>query len=130
MAEFEQLFQLSDYFQAEKVDRTLMVAMGLRTQQRPTPADLDPWTVFHFAATRDDVDLARAAILAFEGVVDQFDIYEATASKFDGIPGRYIAALLLAGYDMSVPVNPYAVRTKIIVHMRPWKEVADNFSVV
>ena len=130
MAKFKALFQISDQYQAENVDNALIMAMSLRTQQRPTPADLDPWTVFQFAATRGSPDMARASIRAFEGVVNPFDIYEAPASKFDGIPGKYIAGLLLAGYDMNIPVNPHAVRTKIVVHMRTWQEVASHFSVI
>ena len=131
MTEFAQLFELTDKFMMEKVDKTLMVAMGLRVQQRPTPKDLDPWTVFKFAANRDNTELARACILAFEGAgVDRVDIFEATASKFDGIPGKYIAGLLLAGFDMTLPLNPNAWPTpNVTVCMRTWDVVAEHFDV-
>jgi len=131
MTEFAQLFELTDKFMMEKVDKTLMVAMGLRVQQRPTPKDLDPWTVFKFAANRDNTELARACILAFEGAgVDRVDIFEAIVSKFDGIPGKYIAGLLLAGFDKTVPFNPNAWSTPdITVRMRTWDVVAEHFDV-
>ena len=50
MEEFQQLLQLSDKFQADKVDKILMLAMGLRIQQRPLSGDFEPWAVFVFAA--------------------------------------------------------------------------------
>jgi hypothetical protein len=130
MSEFEQLFELSDKFMAEKVDKALMVALRLRVQQRPTPTDLDPWTVFGFAARRDNAELARACILAFEcAEIDRTEIFEAPVSKFDGIPGKYIAGLLLAGFDMRQHYNPRGVGTDIVVKMRTWKEMGDLFSI-
>ena len=130
MTDFEELFKLSDKFMAEKVEKSLIVAMGLRVQQRPTPEDLEPWTVFRFASNRDNVELARACILAFEcAEIDRHDIFNAEASKFDGIAGKYIAGLLLAGFDMTRHLNPRGVGPDIVVKMRTWKEVAENFSV-
>jgi hypothetical protein len=128
MAEFEQLFQLSDKFQTVKVDQTLLVAIGMRTQLLPTPADLNPRTVFKFAANRDSVALARDSIRAMEGAgIERLHIFAGCVSNFDGIPSRYIAGLWLAAISVG-----YLARGSTALYTRifTWQEVADNFSVV
>lgn len=131
MKEFQQLFQLSDKFQADKVDKTLMLAMGLRLQRRPPTGDFEPWAVFVFAANRDDADLARASIRAFEGTdVKHTDVYQGDSSRSEGIPGVYVAGLLLAGYDVHRGgYNDYIDEWTDNLHARSWNEVADGFRV-
>jgi hypothetical protein len=127
MKEFEELFQLSDKFVTENVDQALLVAMELRVQQRPTPTDLDPWTVFKFAADCDAYELARSCIRAFENARIRHDsIYEARVSKLDGIPANYVAGLLLAGIDYR---RPYVNKPDLFLDLRSWDEIADEFYV-
>jgi hypothetical protein len=127
MTEFEELFKLSDKFMAEKVEKPLLAAMGLRVQQRPTPQDLNPWTVFKFAAGRDAYELARSCIRAFENArIRHADIYEARLSKFEGIPANYLAGLLLAGIDYR---RPYVNKPDLFLDLRSWDRVAAEFYV-
>jgi hypothetical protein len=127
MSEFEELFKLSDKFMAEKVEKPLLAAMGLRVQQRPTPQDLNPWTVFKFAAGRDAYEFARSCIRAFENArIRHADIHEARVSKFEGIPSNYLAGLLLAGIDYR---RPYVNKPDLFLDLRSWDEVADEFYV-
>jgi hypothetical protein len=127
MTEFEELFKLSDKFMAEKVEKPLLAAMGLRVQQRPTPQDLNPWTVFKFAAGRDAYELARSCIRAFENArISHADIYEARVSKFEGIPANYLAGLLLVGIDYR---RPYVNKPDLFLDLSSWDHVANEFYV-
>ena len=79
---------------------------------------------------RDDADLARASIRAFEGNdVKHTDVYQGDSSRFEGIPGVYVAGRLLAGYDVHRGYNDYIYEWTDNLHARSWNEVADGFRV-
>jgi hypothetical protein len=130
MKEFEELFQLSDKFVTEKVDKALLVAIELRVQHRLASKGLDPWAVFRLAAARDHPGLARASIRAFEcAQLSHSNIYNIDVSKFDGISGIYVGGLMLAGYNTRHSYNNRNNTLTETIECRKWSEVADYFHV-
>jgi hypothetical protein len=130
MTEFEALFQLSDKFITEKVDKALLVAMELRVQHRLASKGLDPWAVFRLAAARDYPELARASIRAFEGAeLLHSSIYEYDVSRFDGVSGKYVGGLMHAGYHKRHTWNNHRNTMTETIECRKWSEVADYFRV-
>jgi hypothetical protein len=95
-----ELFSICDKFQMKKIDIELARGIKSRLMSPQDPFSLDPWSIFKFAANRGDVEMARSCIQALEDAgISHQSIYQAEASHFVGIPGNFVAALLLAGCD-------------------------------
>jgi hypothetical protein len=120
-----ELFSICDKFQMEEMNIALMKDMKSRLMFPEDPIGLDPWSIFKFAANRGDIDMARACIEAFAAAeINHQSIYRAQTSHFVGIPGNFIAALLLAGYDY----DDYESETDGSIWERPWYRVAMLFN--
>ena len=89
------------------------------------PVNLDPWSIFKFAANRGDIGMARACIQAFEAAeINHQSVYRASPSHFVGIPGNFVTALLLAGYDY----NDHDIEDESSIRERTWYRVAMLFN--
>jgi hypothetical protein len=99
--------------------------MDQRLQSPQEVSGSDPWRIFKFAANRNDTELARTCIHAFQAAgISHQSIYQAPPSHFDEISGRYVAALLLAGYhDRNRDLEDDNLTSE-----RSWYEIALSFN--
>jgi hypothetical protein len=119
-----ELFSICDKFQMEEVDIALMKDIRSRLMSPQDPVSLDPWSIFKYAANRGDIDMARTCIQAFEDAgINHQSIYRASPSHFVGIPGNFVTALLLAGYDY----NDRDIGDETSIRERSWYRVSILF---
>jgi hypothetical protein len=120
-----ELFSICDKFQTKEIDIALMRGMKSRLISPKNPIRLDPWSIFKFAANRGDIDMARTCIHAFEDAeINHQSIYRAQTSHFAGIPGNFVTALLLAGYEY----NDHDTEDDRWMWERSWYRVAMAFN--
>ena len=120
-----ELFSICDKLQMEEMDIALMRDIGSRLESPEDSVNLDPWSIFKFAANRGDIDMARACIQAFyEAEISHQSIYRAPPSHFIGIPGNFVTALLLAGYEY----NDHDTENDRWMWQRSWYHVAMAFN--
>jgi hypothetical protein len=112
-------------FQMEEMQVALIRGMDQRLQSPQEVSGSDPWRIFKFAANRNDTELARTCIHAFQAAgISHQSIYQAPPSHFDEISGRYVAALLLAGYhDRNRDLEDDNLTSE-----RSWYEIALSFN--
>jgi len=104
---FQHLLDLCDHLQAPVVELAALGAIRSRMDHKDYPADFNPWEVFALAARRDNIALAKCAIVCFERAgIDVRALLATNAPSFyDNIPSRYFHALLRSavypsrGYD-------------------------------
>jgi hypothetical protein len=120
-------FTICDKFQMEEMQVALIRGMDLRLQSPQEVSGSDPWRIFKFAANRNDTELARTCIHAFQAAgISHQSIYRAQPPHFDDISGRYVPALLLAGYhDRNRDLEDDNLTSE-----RSWYEIALSFNPI
>lgn len=95
---YEELFKLCDQLEAPDIASSL--SDNIRATMRSPTTGLDPWRVFKLAAGRDDIELARLAAVKIHktdfGLGDA--LFNNKPAFFDGIPSRYMAALMRCAF--------------------------------
>ena len=98
----KELFELCDRFQAPEVYHVFCRSIQLRMESGKNMGNLDVWEVFRLAAIKDDFLLARSAITALDSVgLTQRILFTNSAgslARFEGLPIRYVHAVLMARY--------------------------------
>lgn len=103
---YEELFKLCDQFEAPEIANSL--AANLRAVMKYPTTGLDPWRVFKVAAQRNDVELARLSAVKIHGTGSGLGevFFNNPPSFFDGIPSRYMAALMRSAFKSIGPIGP------------------------
>ena len=97
----DDILSLSDTFGTPRVERYILKTLQSALKPDCGKPPIDAWDAFTIAARRDNVELARSAIWCFElsgHTLKQF-VAGNSPSFFDGIPPRYIYALMRCALD-------------------------------
>jgi hypothetical protein len=100
---------------------------------RPGGTDLlgnfDPWEAFKVAATRDDLELAKLSIKAFDRAI--IPISEILTTKppsfFNGIPPQYVFALMRSAFVQTEYETKKGSNKKKCLGFRSPSEIAEAF---
>ena len=127
------LLKLSDMLGTPLVERNVLnsmrVAMTFETGRKPP---IDAWAVFKVAAERDDIALAKAAVsrlgLCGHSIMDI--VFKKPASFVDGIPSRYLHALLRCSlrFECFGSID-YSQQSRDPLYSRDWESAAAAFSL-
>jgi hypothetical protein len=130
------LLKLSDMFGTPQVERNVLNSMRVAmTYEKGRKPPIDAWGVFKVAAERDDVVLAKAAVrcLGLCGHSIKDILFRNPPSFVDGIPARYLHALLRCSLMMPSGLHPhhheYSQESRQPISTRDWEAAADNFSL-
>jgi hypothetical protein len=127
------LLKLSDMFGTPQVERNVLnsmrIAMTFETGRKPP---IDAWGVFKVAAERDDLALAKAAVgrLGLSGHSIMDIVFKKPASFVDGIPSRYLHALLRCSLKFECFGSiDYSQQSRDPLYSRDWESAAASFSL-
>jgi len=114
------VFELCDHFEAPQVYTTMSQNTQDRLQIAEHIREMDVWEVFKAAAIRDDVELATAAIKAFDLArlsAALFQHNQKSVARFDGLPTRYSVNLLMARHNtVGTPRDSIAIAQAFARH--------------
>jgi hypothetical protein len=92
----QHLIDLCDHLQVPVLHAAIIQSLKFRASRKQPPKGFDAWGMFKIAADQDDLNLAKFAVGCFDRAdVSIRDIFaQDPPSLYDGIPPRYIYALL------------------------------------
>jgi hypothetical protein len=121
------LVDICDQLHCTGVDNAVWAATKTQLEEIGKPAGFTAWETFKVAAIRGDGKTAAKAIRSFEKFGHTFDfICSQDPDYYDGIPPRYISALLAGNFHaMNAPRT--CQRTMDTYARASWDDIAKRF---
>jgi hypothetical protein len=118
------ILKLCDRFQSRLIDLQVWNVLSMQLKTTTRFDKVSPWELFRMAANRGDAQVCGKAVAAFQRHGYEFDdICSQPAGFYEGIPLRYVAALLTGNYRWCIKY-----RSESTYLQCSWGEVAKRFS--
>jgi hypothetical protein len=128
---YKEYLALTGLFQAPLLEGYIMQYVLQDMNPADGEPELDAWDVFKLAAERNNAELAKAAIRCF--TLSGYDVASILGSNkpafFDGIPPRYVFALMQSTFKVPASNDGYLHHSRQIL-VRQLSQIADDFTLV
>lgn len=121
------LVEICDQLHCTGVDQAIWNATKAQLDENTKSSAFTAWETFKVAALRNDGKTAAKAVRSFEKTPKEFDyICCQEGAYYDGIPPRYLSALLSGNFRM-VETPRAGHRTQETYVRATWDEIAARF---
>jgi hypothetical protein len=122
------LTEICDQLHCSGVDEAIWTATKLQLEEIGKSPGFTAWETFRVAALRNDGKTAAKAIRSFEQYGKEFDYISSPDPKYyDGIPPRYLSALLAGNFQPVNAPRSGGQRTQETYARASWEDIAKRF---